>query len=482
MEITIVKHTLPILAVLLLSPAGLEAADESLPARPNFIVINIDDLGYADIGPFGSRLNRTPNQDRMAREGRKITSFYAAPVCSPSRSALMTGCYPKRALPIPHVLFPSNDVGLAPGEVTVAEVLKTKGYATGIVGKWHLGDQPEFLPLQQGFDSYFGLPYSNDMGPSQDGIKSDLGAPLPKPKQQEQPPLPLMRNNTVLKRVLPDDQQALVEIYTDEALKFIAAHKEAPFFLYLPHNAVHFPIYPGKEWAGKSPHGIYSDWVEEMDWSVGRVLDAVREQGLSQQTLVVFVSDNGGTKRAVNTPLRGFKGTTLEGGIRVPMIAWWPGKIPAGTECDAITGMFDILPTLAALAGAEVPGDRRIDGLNIWPQMAGDAGPAHDTFYYYRGLQLQAVRHGDWKLELPPVKNPKAKAKLYNLKADIGESTDVAAANPAVVEKLQALVAAMKDDLGLDGEAPGSRPLGKVENAPPLIGHDGQVRAGFEAK
>ena len=471
------------LAMILIVPlAALHGAENPNTTKPNFVVINIDDLGYADIGPFGSKLNRTPNLDRMAKEGRKFTSFYAAPVCSPSRSSLMTGCYPKRVLPIPHVLFPGNDVGLAPEEVTVAEVLKDAGYATGIVGKWHLGDQREFLPLQQGFDSYYGLPYSNDMGPTQDGIKSDLGKPLPKPRKKEQPPLPLMRNNTVLQRVLPDDQQALVERYTDEAVKYIAAHKADPFFLYLPHSAVHFPIYPGKKWAGKSPNGIYSDWVEEVDWSVGRVLDAIREQGLSERTLVIFTSDNGGTHRAVNAPLRGFKGSTFEGGVRVPTIAWWPGTVPAGTECDAITGMFDILPTFAALAGAEVPSDRKIDGINIWPQMAGDTGPAHETFYYYRGLLLKAVRHGDWKLELPPAKKPKAKPKLYNLKDDIGETTDVAVANPKIVEELQALVESMNDDLGIGGEGPGVRPLGKVEDAQPLIGHDGKVREGFEVK
>ncbi len=471
-----------LVALQLIPVAWLQAVEVQRPDKPNFVIINIDDLGYADVGPFGSKLNRTPNLDRMAREGRKFTSFYAAPVCSPSRSSLMTGCYPKRALPIPHVLFPGNDVGLAPAEVTVAEVLKARDYATGIVGKWHLGDQPEFLPLQQGFDSYFGLPYSNDMGPTQDGIKSNLGAPLPKPREREQPPLPLIRDNKVLQRVLPDDQQSLVEIYTDDALSFIATHKTEPFLLYLAHNAVHFPIYPGKKWAGNSPHGIYSDWVEEVDWSVGRVLDALREQGLAERTLVIFTSDNGGTRRAVNSPLKGFKASTFEGGIRVPMIAWWPGHVPAGTECDAITGMFDVMPTLAALAGAKVPTDRKIDGMNIWPQMAGDpdAGPAHDTFYYYRGLRLQAVRHGDWKLELPPAKKPKAKPKLYNLKDDIGESTDVAADNPGVVKELQGLVEAMKDDLGLDGQAPGSRALGKVENAQPLIGQDGKVREGFE--
>jgi arylsulfatase A len=472
-----IKNSLACLIILALAPIVAVSGD-----KPNFVVINIDDLGYADIGPFGSKLNRTPNLDRMAKEGCRLTSFYAAPVCSPSRAALMTGCYPKRALPIPHVLFPGNDVGLSPREITVAEVLKGAGYATGIIGKWHLGDQPEFLPLKQGFDYYFGLPYSNDMGPASDGVKSDLGKPLPKEKGKGQPPLPLIRNNTVLKRVLPDDQQSLVELYTGEALRFIEKNKAKPFFLYLPHNAVHFPIYPGKKWAGKSPHGIYSDWVEEVDWSVGRVLDTLREQGLAERTLVIFTSDNGGTSRAVNAPLRGFKGTTLEGGMRVPTIAWWPKKVPADTACDAITGMFDILPTFAALAGGQVPTDRKIDGANIWPQLSGDsqAKPAHETFYYYRGLRLEAVRHNEWKLQLPSEKNPSAKPVLYNLNTDIGEATDVAAENPKVVAQLQALVAAMKDDLGLDGEAPGSRALGKVENAQPIMDHTGKVRAGFD--
>ena len=451
--------------------------------KPNFIFINIDDMGYADIGPFGSKLNRTPHLDRMAKEGRKLTSFYAAPVCSPSRAALMTGSHAKRALPIPHVLFPEGAIGLSPKEITVAEVLKGVGYATAIIGKWHLGDQPEFLPNAQGFDLHFGLPYSNDMGPIGDGVRSDLGKPIPAPnpnaKGKGQPPLPLLRNGAVVKRVLPDDQQSLVEIYTDEAVKFIAEKKDAPFFLYLPHNAVHFPIYPGKKWAGKSLHGIYSDWVEEVDWSVGRVLDALRENGLAEKTLVIFTSDNGGTPRAVNTPLRGHKGSTLEGGMRVPTLAWWPGKIPAGTASDAITAMFDILPTFAALAGAPLPADRKLDGANIWPQLAGtpDVKPAHDTFLYYNGLRLNAVRHGDWKLQIAMGRNAADAArnfqpKLYNLRTDIGEANDVSAGNPEVVAKLQALIAATKDDLGLDDITPACRELGRVENPKPLIPHD----------
>ncbi len=476
-------------AVALATFARLAAADAPDRAKPNLVVINVDDLGYADIGPFGSKLNRTPHLDRMAKEGRKLTAFYAASVCSPSRAALMTGCYPKRVLPIPHVLFPGNAVGLSPDEVTVAEVLKAAGYATAIVGKWHLGDQPEFLPNRQGFDLHFGLPYSNDMGPAEDGSRSDLGKPLPK-SGAGQVPLPLLRNGTVVKRVLPDDQQSLVEVYTSEAVDFITRKKSAPFFLYLSHNAVHFPLYPGKKWAGQSPHGLYSDWVEEVDWSVGRVLDTLRELGLAERTLVLFTSDNGGTPRGVNAPLRGFKGGTLEGGMRVPTIAWWPKAIPDGTETDAILGMFDVLPTFAALAGGKVPADRTIDGANAWPHLAGakDAKPAHEAFYYYRGLRLEAVRHGDWKLQVAdPVKKADAPdapftPQLYDLKADVGEAKDVAADHPEVVKKLLGLADAMKDDLGVTGVGKGCRALGKVRDARPLIDRDGVVRPGFVPK
>ena len=464
----------------------IHAADAKTPAKPNLVIINIDDLGYADIGPFGSEKNRTPHLDRMAKEGRKLTSFYAAPVCSPSRASLLTGCYPKRALPIPHVLFPGNNVGLSQKEVTIAELLKEQGYATGIVGKWHLGDQPEFLPSAHGFDFHYGLPYSNDMGPATDGVKTDLGKPLPK-NPGGQPPLPLLRDGKVVTRVLQDEHQALVENYTKEAVAFIERSKGKPFFLYVAHSSVHFPLYPGKAWAGKSPHGYYADWVEETDWSVGQVLDAIRKAGLSEKTLVIFTSDNGGTGRGTNGPLRGHKGSTFEGGVRVCTVAWWPGQVPAGTETDAIMGMHDFLPTFAALAGAKVPGDRKIDGANVWPHLKGepDAKPAHDTFYYFRGLQLQAVRHGDWKLHLPGPRNrgkANAKTQLYNLKDDIGESKDVAENHPDVVKKLEALVEAMDKDLGVEGTGPGVRELGRVENGKPIINHDGTIREGFEMK
>jgi arylsulfatase A len=461
-----------------LTLAGVSARESIAAERPNFIVINIDDLGYGDIQPYGSKLNRTPNLNRMAEEGRKLTCFYAAPVCSPSRASLMTGCYPKRVLPIQHVLFPAEANGLDPSEITIAELLKEQGYSTGIIGKWHLGDQPEFLPTRQGFDYYYGLPYSNDMGPAEDGVKSNLGAPLRKANgnRNGQPPLPLLRNETVLQRVLPDDQQAIVERYTHEAVKFLRDHRDEPFFLYLPHSAVHFPLYPGKAFQGQSQNGLFGDWVEEVDWSVGQVLDTLRQLKLDEKTLVIFTSDNGGqpSHGAVNAPLRGGKGSTLEGGMREPTIAWWPNKIPAGTETAAVTSMMDILPTFVKLAGGDAPTDRKIDGGDIWSILVGspDAQSPHETFYYFRGLNLQAIRSGAWKLHL-------AKGDLYNLDRDIGESRDVAKDHPEIVARLHRLADETNEDLGTTGIGPGCRRLGKVEKPQPLIDHDGKVREGF---
>ena len=482
---------------------------------PNFVIINIDDLGYADIGPFGSTLNRTPNLDRMAQEGRLLTSHYAAPVCSPSRSSLMTGCYPKRVLPIPGVLFPAASVGLNPQEVTIAEVLKSKGYATACVGKWHLGDQPEFLPTVQGFDSYFGIPYSNDMGTLEEGSKSDLGAPLPlrNPdaakkqgtadndptglKGMNQPPLPLLRDNKLFEGVSAVQHQTLTQRYTAEAVKFLHNKKDEKFFLYLPHTAIHFPLYPGNEFHGKSANGLVGDWIEEVDWSVGQILDTIRELKLDRNTLVIFTSDNGGTPRSVNKPLRGFKGSTWEGGMRVPTIAWWPGQIPAGTSTAEITGMMDFLPTFTALAGADLPSNK-LDGSDILPLLTGNdnAKSPHEVFYYFKGLKLEAVRKGPWKLHLAVTeqqgngkgtkKNAKqASAKsmpsqqLYNLDDDIEESSNVAEANRPVVAELLALAEAMDADLGTDGIGPGCRALGRVENAVPIINQDGTTSPAF---
>ena len=276
----------------------------------------------------------------------------------------------------------------------------------------------------------------------------------------------------MLKRVLAHDQTTLVALYTEEAVKFIREHKDEPFFLYLPHSAVHFPIYPGEAFQGKSNNGIYGDWVEEVDWSVGQVLDTVRELGLSENTLVIFTSDNGGTQRGVNAPLRGYKGSTWEGGMREPTIAWWPGKIPAGTETDAVTGMMDILPTFVKLAGGSPP-SRSQAGRRRHLADPGRRSPVPSRrttcSTTTAGLNLQAVRSGPWKLHL-------AKTELYNLETDIGETTNVAADNPDEVERLRSLADQMKDDLGLEGIGPGCRPLGKVANAQPIISHDGQFR------
>jgi arylsulfatase A-like enzyme len=482
------KPQLAVLAALLPALCGhASAANKSSSPPPNFIFINIDDLGYADIGPFGSVLNRTPNLDRMAKEGRKLTCFYAAPVCSPSRASLMTGCYPKRVLPIPLVLWPGAAVGLNPEEQTVAELLKKAGYATACIGKWHLGDQPEFLPTRQGFDCFFGIPYSNDMGPEEDGANSSLGESM-RPRREigylpdegrevgfkgnPQPPLPLLENEKVIERVRALEQTTLVKRYTEKATQFIWTHQSKPFFLYLAHTAVHFPFHPGKEFQGKSHNGNYGDWVEEVDWSVGQILNTVRELNLGRNTFVIFTSDNGGgAGAAVNTPLRGFKNSTWEGGIRVPTIAWWPDKIPAGTDTDEMAAIFDILPTIVKLGGGKLPADRKLDGCDIWPVLAGkaDARSPHEVFYYYRGLKLEAVRTGPWKLHL-------AGGELYNLDGDIGEQQNIATANLDVVKRLRSLAESTKDDLGLDGIGPGCRPLGRAANPQPLLLHDGALR------
>ncbi|MFV0442690.1 MAG: sulfatase-like hydrolase/transferase, partial [Planctomycetaceae bacterium] len=403
-------------------------------------------------------------------------------------------------------LFPSCAVGLTPDEVTIAEILKTQDYATSCIGKWHLGDQPEFLPTHQGFDHYLGIPYSNDMGLASEGAKSSLGEPLPKSKgppasdallkehggddtglkANQQPPLPLLKDLEVVARVKINEQQGIVKTYTDAAVQFIANHQQAPFFLYLPHTAVHFPIWPGKDWAGRSPHGYYSDWVEEVDWSVGEVLNAVREHGLAERTLVLFTSDNGGTPRAVNTPFRGYKGSTWEGGMREPTIAWWPGQIAAGTSTDEVTGMIDILPTLARLAGAQPPADRKMDGQDIWPLLSGQPeAKGHDTFYYFRGLKLEAVRSGPWKLHFAnarPVGKyqrhnaPPREPMLIDLRADVGEETNLAEQHPVIVSRLQKLAQGMQSDLGVDGQGPGCRPLGRSLHPQPWISYEGISR------
>jgi arylsulfatase A len=459
-----------LVSLMLIGALAPAARADHHKSQPNFIVIFCDDLGYGDIGPFGSKKNRTPNLDRMAKEGRKFTSFYVtSSVCTPSRSSLMTGCYPRRVnMHCDHnnlcVLFPAGKKGLNPKELTIAEVLKTKGYATAAVGKWHLGDQPQFLPTSQGFDSYYGIPYSNDMGGKKGG---------------KRPPLPLVQNTTVIEA--PAKQATLTKRYTEQVIKFITANKDKPFFVYLPHTMPHLPLFASKDFHGKSGNGRYGDTIEEIDWSTGQILDALKKLGLDEKTMVVFTSDNGSTGRhgGSNLPLRGRKGQTWDGGQRVPCIVRWPGKVPAGTACDEVTSTIDMLPTLAKLAGAAAPTDRILDGKDIWPLMSGvkDAKSPHEAFYFYQMDQLQALRSGKWKLHLdmeskkrnwgkPEGKFPLA---LYDLEAEIGEKTDVSAKHPDVVKRLLALAEKARADLG-DGKqaGKGQRPAAFVENPVPL--------------
>lgn len=446
--------------VVILAASASQAAE-----KPNFVLIFIDDMGYGDIGPYGSTLNRTPNLDRMADEGMRFTSFYAAPVCSASRAQLMTGCYAPR-VSVPGVFFPAGPKGLNPEERTVAEYLRELGYATTCIGKWHLGDQPEFLPTNQGFDHYFGIPYSNDMQRNslEDGRRV----------------VPLLRDDKVADLLEDEGQRRVTREYTQEAVKFIEENKEKPFFLYLPHTAMHVPLFPHEDFVGKSNNGTYGDWVEEVDWSVGQVLDTLRKLRLEENTLVVFTSDNGpwasrGEDGGVAGPLRGSKGCTLEGGVREPTIVWWPGRIEAGTACDAITGTTDILPTFVSLAGSKVRGDVKIDGHDISPLMLGQASESTRAWFYYQGTKLQAVRSGPWKLAVTPqslgmgikekpedLQGPGA--RLYNLDEEIGEVTNVAEQHPEVVARLQKLIDEMTADIGSGQPGPAVRPAGNVEN------------------
>ena len=459
--------------------APVRAADA--PLKPNLVLILMDDMGYGDIGPFNAETkNRTPNLDRMAKEGMKLTSFYAAPVCTPSRAQVLTGCYAKR-VSLPNVLFPASPIGLNHDEHTIASLLKARGYATQCVGKWHVGDQPDFLPAHYGFDHYLGLPYSNDMGGEWDGADDA-------PKDKRNPPLPLVRDDKVIETLKPADQDRLTERYTDEAVRFIRDHKDSPFFLYLAHTAVHVPLHPGAKFAGQSANGTYGDWVEEADASAGRVLDVLRELHLAENTLVVFSSDNGpwltqGKNGGVAGPLRGGKGGTYEGGMREPTIAWQPGRIAPGSTCDAVAGNVDLLPTFVRLAGGAVPDDRKIDGADLSPLLFGKTKESpREAQYYFNGNRLEAVRSGPWKLAIAPQQEYNGKAKpdapkatepfapkLYNLDDDVGETTDVADKHPDVVKRLQELASKMDADLGATKQGPGVRAPGRVEKPRPLL-------------
>jgi len=438
-------------SVLWLLAAALPAALADLP-KPNVVLIMADDMGYGDPGCYGSKVHRTPNIDRLATEGTLFTDYYAAAnVCTPTRAALMTGTYHRRnqmhfGVTNPWgVLAPVSPKGLHPDEITVAELLKRQGYATACIGKWHLGDQPEFLPTLQGFDFYYGIPYSNDMGQR---------------KGKAWPPLPLMRDTQVIDA--PVNQSTLTPRYTEQALAFIEKHRGEPFFLYLPHTFPHVPLHASDQFRGKSKNGRYGDTIEEIDWSTGQILDKLASLDLDDNTLVIFTSDNGAEVRQAgsNEPLRGRKGSVWEGGHRVPCLMRWPGRVPAGRVCRKMVTCMDMLPTLALLAGAEPPDDRTIDGHDIRPLIFGKSGAEspYQAFYYlarHRG-SIQAVRSGPWKLHLKP-------RQLYNLRDDVGEQNNVAAEHPDIVARLLALAEEQEQDFQQD-----QRPAGHVDNPQPV--------------
>ena len=455
-------HFIPLVRGLCVFPAllglcaHLAAADAkpSAPsAKPNVILILVDDLGYGDVGCYGSKVNRTPAIDKLAAEGLKFTSFYVSSgVCSPSRSSLMTGCYPLRigmheSSRGVYVLVPADERGLNPAEMTIPRMLKDQGYATICIGKWHLGDQPPFMPRCYGFDSYFGIPFSNDMGSQ---VKGQTQGGLPE--------LPLLRNEKVIEA--PVDQNGITARYTAEAISFIEKNKDHPFFLYLPHMQVHLPLHSGDNFRGKSGNGPYGDSVAETDWSTGEIMATLKRLALDDKTLVILTSDNGSYHPGSNLPLSGGKATTMEGGMREPCIMRWPGKIPAGSTTDEVTATIDLLPTLARLTGGSLPASRPIDGKDITDIILckpGAKSPHTDGYFYYFMSQLQAVRLGNWKLRLPldpeisgftgkPI--DKSEVRLFDLNADIAEKSNVAADHPDIVAKLTALADKARQEIG----------------------------------
>jgi len=435
---------------------------------PNIIIIFCDDLGYGDLGVYGSSVHQTPVLDQMAADGALFTDFYVTSgVCTPSRASLLTGCYPRRVdmhVNARHpdsigtqVLFPRAHKGLNPNEITIAELLKKQGYATACIGKWHLGDQPEFLPTRQGFDTYFGIPYSNDMN-------------------RAFVPLPLMREEKVVEA--PVDQNTITQRYTQEAVKFIEEHTEQPFFIYLPHAMTHNPLHASDDFRGKSANGIYGDAVEELDWSTGQILATLAEEGLEENTLVIFTSDNGAASRwgGSNGDLRGWKGSTWEGGMRVPGIFQWKGTIPAGRVISEMASTLDILPTIAQWTNSSVPDDRVIDGFSLSPLLLNDdASSSYVSFFYYQKEQLQAVRSGKWKLHLaldstyqnihhPGFKKGRS-AELYNLEEDRQEQHNVIQHQPEVVQQLEHMAEYARQHLGdLRKDGDQVRPAALVEN------------------
>jgi arylsulfatase A len=436
--------------------AGLDQRRTS--DKPNFIIIFCDDMGYADIGPFGANGYSTPNLDRMAAEGMVFTDFHVGrSVCSPSRAAIMTGCYPNR-VGVPDNFHPGSEDGMNLDAVTLAQLVKQKGYATAMYGKWHLGHLPEYLPTSRGFDEWFGLPYSNDMWPYHPD------------KRYNFPDLPLMEGRKVLNPAVgPEDQQNLTTWYTERTVKFINKNKDRPFLIYLPHAMPHVPLYVSDKFKDKTKRGVFGNVIEEIDWGVGKIIEALKKNGIDENTLVIFTSDNGpwllyGDHAGSADPLREGKATAFEGGFRVPCVMRWPGRIPKGKRCDELTATIDVLPTIAALARAKLP--EKLDGKDISPLMFGISGAKspHDVYYYFAGYDLQAIRSGKWKLVFPhkyPIPKPagigglhgkygvrKIGLSLFDLSKDIAETTDVKDKNPDVVKRLEKLAVVARAELG----------------------------------
>ncbi|MBB5033927.1 sulfatase family protein [Prosthecobacter vanneervenii] len=446
-------------------------------AKPNVIVIFVDNFGSGDLGCYGSKLHRTPHVDRLAAEGTKFTSFYVASgVCTPSRAALMTGCYPRRVgMHVSDtggaVLQPLAHKGLNPDEVTIAEILKSADYATMCIGKWHLGDQPAFLPTKQGFDDFFGIPYSDDMTKDR---KPDVW-----------PDLPLMRGEKVIEA--PADRDHLVKRCTEEAVRFIEQHAASPFFLYLPHTMPGSTGHPfsSEGFRGKSANGDYGDSVEELDWSTGQIIAALERLKIADNTLVIWTSDNGAVRRnppqGSNAPYRGAGYDTSEGAMRMPCVMRWPGKIAAGAVNDALCSTMDLLPTLASIVGSSLP-PHKIDGHNISAILFDAAKTTSpwdaDGFFYYHMDQLQAVRAGEWKLYLPldgKFKNLSRKPEtsplaLYDVRHDVSEQNEVSTQHPDVVQRLTQLAEKARADIGdIHRRGSGQREAGMVEKAAPLL-------------
>ncbi len=474
------KQSLPSLASLAmamavtLSGCNLGAAQTEFEQRqPNVILIFTDDQGYQDLGVYGSPNIQTPNIDRLAAEGMRFTDFYSAdPVCTPSRAALLTGCYPQRVGNL-SVLFPDDTVGLASAEITLAEMLKADGYATACIGKWHLGHHPEFLPTQHGFDSYFGIPYSNDMTIAKNmklakSLKLRQGVTRESMWEAKKNWVPLMRQDEVIE--YPADQSRLTQRYTKEALQFIRSNRDRPFFLYLPHTMPHIPLYASPQFEGKSEIGLYGDCIEEIDWSVGQIADELRRLGLDENTLLIYTSDNGPWDLKGNAtdkvkgnmnrriggsakPLRGFKFKTWEGGMRVPAVMWWPKTIPAGGVCSEVAATIDVLPTVAQLcAGSQLP-QQKIDGTSLLPLLLGQSHPSQRPPYFYR---TEAVRLGKWK---GVWQKKEDRFLLYDLDVDVAEKNNVADQYPKVVAKLRSLLAEHEQELTRN-----SRTRGELQN------------------